>query len=144
MSTMASQITSLTTVYSTPYSGWDQRKHQSSASLAFVRGIHRWPVNSPHKGPVTRKMYPFDDVIMRHKTTVLRGIPHLLFLPKTFATSSSTMTRYLMIHNTAYTQWRHNIDTLSALLTLCKGNHWSSVERASDAVLWCFPWVPPK
>ena len=40
------------------------RKHQSSASLAFVRGIHRRPVNSPHKGPVTRKMFPFDDVIM--------------------------------------------------------------------------------
>ena len=42
----------------------DQRKHQSSASLAFVRGIHRWPVNSPHKWPVTRKMFPFDDVVM--------------------------------------------------------------------------------
>ena len=40
-----------------------QRKHQSSASLAFVRGIHRWPVDSPHKGPVTQ-MFPFDDVIM--------------------------------------------------------------------------------
>ena len=64
MSTIASQITSLTTVYSTVYSGIDQRKHQSSASLAFVRGIHRGPVNSPHKGPVTRKMFPFDDVIM--------------------------------------------------------------------------------
>ena len=44
--------------------GTDQRKHQSSASLAFVRGIHRRPVNSPHKWPVTRKMFPFDDVIM--------------------------------------------------------------------------------
>ena len=64
MSTMASQITSLTIVYSTGYSGADQRKHQSSASLAFVRGIHRSPVNSPHKGPVTRKMYPFDDVVI--------------------------------------------------------------------------------
>ena len=64
MSTMASQITSLTSVYSTVYSDTDQRNHQSSASLAFVRGIHRWPVNSPHKGPVTRKMFPFDDVIM--------------------------------------------------------------------------------
>ena len=42
---------------STVYSGADQRKHQSSASLAFVRGIHRWPVNSPHKGPVTRKYF---------------------------------------------------------------------------------------
>ena len=41
-----------------------QRKHQSSASLAFVRGSHRRPVNSPHKWPVTRKMFPFDDVIM--------------------------------------------------------------------------------
>ena len=40
------------------------RKHQSSALLAFVRGIHRWPLNSPHKGPVTRKMFPFDAVIM--------------------------------------------------------------------------------
>ena len=64
MTTMASQITSLTVVYSIVYSGADQRKHQSSASLAFVRGIHRWPVNSPHKGPVTRKMFPFADVIM--------------------------------------------------------------------------------
>ena len=64
MGAMASQFTSLTIVYSTVYSGADQRKHQSSASLAFVRGIHRWPVNSPHKGPVTRKMFPFDDVIM--------------------------------------------------------------------------------
>ena len=64
MGAMASQITSLTIVYSTVYSGAGQRKHQSSASLASVRGIHRWPVNSPHKKPVTRKMFPFDDVIM--------------------------------------------------------------------------------
>ena len=64
MGTMASQITSLTIVYSTVYSDADQRKHQSSASLAFVWGFHRGPVNSPHKWPVTRKMFPFDDVIM--------------------------------------------------------------------------------
>ena len=62
--TIASQITSLTNVYSTVYSDADQRKHHSSASLAFVWGIHRGPVNSPHKWPVTRKMFPFDDVIM--------------------------------------------------------------------------------
>ena len=62
MGGIASQITSLTIVYSTVYSDADQRKHQSSASLAFVQEIHRWPVNSPHKWPVTRKMFPFDDV----------------------------------------------------------------------------------
>ena len=65
MDAIASQITSLTIVYSTVYSDADQRKHQSSASLAFVWGIHRGPVNSPHKWPVTRKMFPFDDVIMK-------------------------------------------------------------------------------
>ena len=64
MGTIVSQITSLTIVYSTAYSGADQRTHQSSASLAFVRGIHRWPVNSLHKWPITRKMFPFDNVIM--------------------------------------------------------------------------------
>ena len=64
MGAMASQITSLPLVYSTVYSDADQRKHQSSASLAFVRGIHRGPVNSPHKWPVTRKMFPFHDIIM--------------------------------------------------------------------------------
>ena len=64
MSAMASQITGVSMICSTVCSGADQRKHQSSAPLAFVRGIHRWPVNSPHKGPVTRKIFPFDDVIM--------------------------------------------------------------------------------
>ena len=57
MGAMASQITSLTIVYPTVYSDADQRKHQSSASLAFVRGIHRWPVNSPHKVAVMRKSF---------------------------------------------------------------------------------------
>ena len=64
MGAMASQITSLIVVYSAVYWGAEQRKYQSSASLAFVRGIHRGPVNSPSKGPVTRKIFPFDDVIM--------------------------------------------------------------------------------
>ena len=66
MSVVASHITSLTIAYSIVYSGADQRKHQSSATLAFVRGIHRWPVNSPKKWPVMQKMFPFDDVIMKH------------------------------------------------------------------------------
>ena len=62
--TMASQITTLTIVYSIVHSGADQRKHQSSASLAFVCGIYWWPVNSPHKVSVTQKVLPFYDVIM--------------------------------------------------------------------------------
>ena len=69
MSVMASKITSLTIVYSIVYSGIDDRKHQSSASLAIVREIHRWPVHSQHKGPVTWKLFLSDDVIMSsHKT----------------------------------------------------------------------------
>ena len=65
MSTMASQITGVSIVYSTICSDVDQRKHQSSVSLAFLRGINWWPVNSPHKGPVMRKMFSLDDVIMK-------------------------------------------------------------------------------
>ena len=64
MGTLASQIINLTIVYSTFCSDADQRKHQSSASLAFERGNHWGSVNSPQKWPVTRKMFPFDDVIM--------------------------------------------------------------------------------
>ena len=64
MGAIASQITSLTIVYWIVNSDADQKKYQSSASLAFVRRIHREPVNSSHKWPVTRKMFPFDDVIM--------------------------------------------------------------------------------
>ena len=64
MNWMASQITGGSTVCSNFCSGVDQRKHQSSASLVFVMEIHRWPVNSPRKGPITRKMFPFPGVIM--------------------------------------------------------------------------------
>ena len=105
---IASQITSLTIVYSTVYSGTDQRKHQSVASLAFEWGIHRGPVNSPHKGPVTRKLVPFDDVIMdvavlstKHILSIYR---HLLYWSSLLL---SFLTRYsknkVNIKNLAYT-----------------------------------------
>ena len=79
MGSMAAQITSLTIVYSIVCSAADQRKHQSSASLAFVRGIHRWPVNSPHKWPVTRKMFPWMTSSWCHShskyaSKILRGV----------------------------------------------------------------------
>ena len=61
---VSNHSTSLTIVYSAVYSGADQTKNPSSASPAFVQGFHRGPVYFPHKGPVTRKMFPFHDVII--------------------------------------------------------------------------------
>ena len=56
MSAMASQITSLMIVYSTVYSGADKKTHQSSVSLAFVQGIHRWPhITSTFISPIEYK-----------------------------------------------------------------------------------------
>ena len=96
MSAIASQITSLTIVYSTVYTGANQRKHQSSASLAFVRGIHRGPVNSPHKWPVTRKMFPFDDVIMVWFVVVYcRSISSILFWIEGIDTERWFVFRYI-------------------------------------------------
>ena len=63
MSMMASQISGVLIVCSTVCSGADQRKHQISTSLAFLSGIQQWLVDSPHKGPLAWKMFPFDDVI---------------------------------------------------------------------------------
>ena len=88
MSAMVSQITSISNVYRSVCSDADQRKHQSPRSLAFVRGIHRWPVNSPHERPVTRKIFPFDDVIMEPDS-----IPH--------RTYSKTRLQYLTISQIA-------------------------------------------
>ena len=66
MGAMASQISASPLFTQSFIQGQIKKKYQSSASLAFVRGIHRWPVNSPHIWPVTRQMFPFDDVIMSH------------------------------------------------------------------------------
>ena len=74
MGTVASQITILMNVYSSVNSG-AYKKHQSSASLSFVWGIDRWPVNSPHKWPVTRKLFPSDDVITTCKVSLLINRP---------------------------------------------------------------------
>ena len=92
MGAIACQITSLTTVYSTVYSDADQRKCQSSASLAFVRGIHRGPVNSPHKWPVTRKMFPFDDVITCWYRTTIFGLSKMY----TFSPSAAFLRQWIV------------------------------------------------
>ena len=106
MGPMAFQTTSLTVVYSAVYSGADQRKHQSSASLAFVRGIHRGPVNSPHKWPVKRNMFPFHDVIMWKEGSSARVIPQLF---------------QLVYPKRDKSLWRHIMETFSASLELCAG-----------------------
>ena len=83
MSSMASQIAGVSIVYSTPCSGADQRKHQSSASLTFVRGIHRWPVNSQHKRPVTRKCFH----LMTSSCFIwLWGIHNIVYVTETLKT----------------------------------------------------------
>ena len=97
MGAIASQTSSLAIVYSTIYSDADQRKHQSFASLAFVRGIHRGPMNSPHKRPVTRKMFSFHDVIMMsygahpaHTPTGTRGHQHRSMTSKSVMPTASS------------------------------------------------------
>ena len=97
MSTMASQITSVSIVYLTVCSDANQRKHQSSASLAFVWGIHRWPVNSPHKGPVTLKMFPFHDVIM--PITDLHGITRWQYANIILLIPRGRFNKYSVYHN---------------------------------------------
>ena len=96
MSAMASQITSLTSVCPNVYWGADQRKHQSSAWLAFLRGIRRWPVNSTQKWSVTRKMVPFDDVIMHCKTHV-KWSPSSTILSNISLTPMPVLTRQELI-----------------------------------------------
>ena len=105
MSATASQFTTLTIVDSTIYLGTDQSKHQSSALLAFVRGIHWWPVNSLHKGPVMRKMFPFDGVIMNitHSVVDFRN-------PVSRETSLCDESRLLhgiLVSGLVYGQWYH-------------------------------------
>ena len=82
MGTMASQINSLTIVYSNVYSGADQRKHQSSASLAFITGFYvgnsRVANEFPAQRAVTRKMFPFDDVIMTEPRNTCTRCPFVL------------------------------------------------------------------
>ena len=121
MGTIASQITSLAIVYSIVYSSSHQRKHQSPASLAFVRGIHRGPVNSPHKWPVTRKMFPFDDVIMYifgYSCLFSITLAYLVILHRTFRISTRDIERQFSIICTVLTHNHQNI--IAPLIMLIK------------------------
>ena len=136
MGAIASQITNLMVVYSTVYSNADQRKHQSSASLAFVRGIHRGPVNSTRKWPVTRKMFPFDDVIMRNRVSII----HWVF-------SGVVIGCHCGVWCHKVTAWSIFVMTLSNRNVCCvpgllcgefTGHRWISLTEASDAELLFF------
>ena len=117
MSAMASQITSVLSIYSHVCSGVDQRKHQSSASLAFVRGIHRWPVNSLHKGPVTREMFPFDDVIMEITSDLVdKHSPYTAKGRFTIGPSDSKSGRYFSNHMSSVDwNWLSNVQSFQNL-----------------------------
>ena len=140
-----SQITSLTIVYLTVYSGAYQSKHQSSASLAFVWGIHRGPVNSPHKWPVTRKMFPFDDVIMLWYHDVLKPRDWQWKLLYSFDIWNYPVA--LKSDKCLFNPcWRHQMESFSALLALCAGIHrWPSNSPHKDhwRRAWCFLWSAP-
>ena len=136
MGTMASQITSLTIVYWTVYLGADQRKHQSSASLAFVRGIHRWPVNSPHKGPVTRKMFPFDDVIMEQIDHFgdSTGTSHFIDV-RTWNDGYDKVLRPYQSPSHSYLDWLH---VMTRVLSTDSA-HLNTVRIFKSSFWWIFP-----
>ena len=101
MSAMASQITGASIVYSIVCSGKDQRKHQTSASLTFVRGLYRWPVNTSHKGLVTENMFPFDDVIMLKENCSISN--RIEFQRNNFKQCGYGLILAVNIHNKAWT-----------------------------------------
>ena len=126
-STIASQIISLTIVYSPVYSGVNQRKYQSSASQAFVRGIYRWPANSAHKGPVTQKMFPFDDVFL----LILYPPPPCLFMFIKLSIKHFRILLQLLPPHETTKDWlqqsnNHNWNPLNNCSNYIYCHHWSS------------------
>ena len=139
MGAMASQITNIAIVYSTVNPGAAQRNHQSSASLAFVWGIHRWPVNSPHKWPVTQKMFPFDGVIMIMEIWIHKSGGHAqcVFFSIEILNRHSDTFRCLLINlhiscqrqktETSWYSLNHGADISSNKLFLLVVFHWSNL-----------------
>ena len=140
-----------------------QRKYQSSASLAFVRGIHRWPVNSPHRGSVALKLFPFDDVIIistnadlahRHIYITRRGrlsVSTIAYrfqekLPISYQSiqlySSFSCTLHvcctLVCYRIPFAWWRHDMQMLPVLICLCDGNRWISITNGRQCETFMF------
>ena len=95
----------------------ESKKHQSSVSLAFVRGIHRWPVKSPHKRPVTRKIIPFDDVIMNH--TIFHDLVNQLSYNE-----KSVLRWNIAVHESS--QWKYMCSRAIAHWALQSWRNWQS------------------
>ena len=134
MIAMASQITSLTIVYSTVYSRRRSKNHQSSASLAFVRGIHRWPVNSPHrtKGQWRGK---FDDVIMcsmSQRCSSLHLSTSFMYLSLLFLTTNFAITDGMRLWGAG-----DQCDTLkSSTVSPSKPQCLLSLKTSSSVLFW--------
>ena len=126
-------ITSLTILYSTVYSGADQKKHQSSASLVFLMEIHWWPVNSPHKVLVSRKMLAFDDVIMFQ----CNCLPCMVILPVTKKEITFKST-YINVDPTSHYTWyclQETIITFVKLFSIFKCDiEWNLCFRGLEVV----------
>ena len=159
-SQIASQITSVTIVYSTVCSDPNQRKHQSSASRTFVRRIHRWPLDSPHKAEGSNAENV--SIWWRHHIIAIRRVKNLIspanlsfVWPFSLVLCDRRSLRaapnhylnqcWLIIQNGLLRTidrdifnlwWRHQMEKISALLAICAGN--SPVTKANDAELWCF------
>ena len=171
MGVMASQITSLTIAYPTVRSVADQRKHQSSTSLVFVRGIHRSPVNSPRKSSVTRKMCPFDDVIMlKEKTWIMRtmdvffplstifGITNGAIRLNNYRSVTSPLYIYILCRSTRLVPFKENLDIpasrcfKSVVAAVCNGRTLGTViflhtgvnisARPVCNMCYVIPWKP--
>ena len=136
-------VTSVSIGCSTVCSGADQRNHQSSASLVFVRGIHWWPVDSPHKGSVTRKMFPFDALLMPqwiHKIH-LPTFSRVASLALDLNTTKHSKARIVnIIHGTYSTWWRHQMETFPRYWPFIGGIHLSQVDffPHKKPVTWSF------
>ena len=122
-------------VYSIVCSGADQRKHQNPASLAFLRGIHLWSVNTPHKWPVTRKMFPFDNVIMK-AVSIFYGIHCRSNLRWAIYLSNVDLNLHFgpfwIVHEMWCMRWSWWKGHIFGLLALCAGNQEFAAQRSSN------------
>ena len=121
MSAMGYQITGLTIVSSAVCWGADQRKRQSSASLAFVRGIRRWSVVSPHKETVTRKT--FSAIVVENVSLKLRLAWLLL---------NATSQRFDIFYGTRHAFYRNMMMSSNTRLNFAHNWYYSG----NDYLLW--------